>query len=180
MPKPWKELRKHQVRLHGSYRSGRLSLRGSASIGLGSQSPWVGIGSSPDRDTAPRWEPSYFNIPRVSTYSIPLEYGDRLCGQPYYDSQGRPTTTAKVGYYGNEARSPDCAVTDHPLRMSKKKAPASPGISSQDQPRPFLSLGRHVSLMFMPYRHAKSLLLSRYTSVLMPFTSSQISLPSST
>lgn len=58
-----------------------------------------------------------------------------------------------------------------------KKAPASPGISSQDQPGPCLFLGRHVSLMLMPYRRAKSLLLSLYTSVLMPFTSSTTSSP---
>lgn len=62
-PEPWEELRRHQVRLHGSYRSGHLSLRGSASIGLGSQSLWVGVGSPPNRDTAPSGEPSYFSIP---------------------------------------------------------------------------------------------------------------------
>lgn len=45
--------------IHGSTPQYR-SHRGSASIGLGSQSLWIGIGSPPDRDTAPSGEPSYF------------------------------------------------------------------------------------------------------------------------
>lgn len=45
---PWTKPRRHQVRLHGSYRSGHLSLRGSATIGLGSRSLGIGIRSPPD------------------------------------------------------------------------------------------------------------------------------------
>lgn len=45
--KPWKEHRRHQVGLHGSYRSGYLRLRGLTSIGLGSHPH--GLGLSPPR-----------------------------------------------------------------------------------------------------------------------------------
>ena len=52
-PKPWKEHRRHQVRFHGSYRSGHLSLQGLASIGLGSRPLGLGLGLAPDGEKAP-------------------------------------------------------------------------------------------------------------------------------
>ena len=64
------------------------------------------------------------------------------------------------------------------LIRNNEKAPAGQGIL----PRPtgaMPALSHHVSLMALPYRLAKSLFFSRYTSVLMPFTSSTTSRPSS-
>lgn len=66
-----------------------------------------------------------------------------------------------------------------PQLIRNNERPRPVGESSQDQPGPCPLLSHHVSLMLIPYRYAKSLLLSLYTSVLMPFTSSTTSLPSS-
>lgn len=52
-PEPWKGPRGHRDDPMAPCLSHR-SHRGSASIGLGSQSPWVGIGSPPERDAGHR------------------------------------------------------------------------------------------------------------------------------
>lgn len=67
-------------------------------------------------------------------------------------------------------------ATTHP---QQRKGPGQSGIPPKTNRGHATLLRHHVSLMDLPYRLAKSLLLSRYVSVLMPFTSSTTSLPSS-
>lgn len=63
------------------------------------------------------------------------------------------------------------------VQAIKEKAPTGMEVILRSQSRPNPYWCYHVSLMLMSYRRAKSLLLSLYTSVLMPFTSSTTSLP---
>ena len=64
------------------------------------------------------------------------------------------------------------------LVRDNKKTSACPKEPSSRTNRGLLRLeARHVSLTLMPYRRAKSLLLSLYMSVLMPLTSSTTVLP---
>ena len=71
---------------------------------------------------------------------------------------------------GSSLPSPTFFVDDN------EKGPGQSWNLSKTDRGPY-STTRHVSLILTPYRYAKSLLLSRYTSVRMPFTSSTTSLP---
>ena len=152
---------------------------------------WVGIGSALGSDAAPPREPSYLkgcnrgiSSRGVSSRGI---FVRKFASDPLGSLLPNPSEVCfrrvgslfpKVGSLFPKVGSlfPKVHV---PEALTKRPRPAMEDILRKPVEAQSLC-GRHVSLMLMPYRRAKSLLLSLYTSVLMPFTSSTTSLPSST
>lgn len=134
-------------------------------IALGSQSHWFGIVSPQTRMRLPAG--AVLDV--VEGLSSRRVFVRKFASEPLRKS-------AFEGYEFFYIRSEaDCTRPGH-----QRKGPDRHG-GNPPKPVEAQSLWcRHVSLIVMPYRRAKSLLLSLYTSVLTPFTSSTTSLPSST